>query len=135
MYGNVRGVARIFQRGVTLYQTLSSWRFRHGMLEVVCLKKGLKGGVTAPPLATPLNVLLQVSNVLLLVHMERFSMKIVRYCSILQSPQTDIGVSKCTTMKERNEPPLQHTFNYNRRRIRCTINIICDFAGVTPTVL
>ena len=27
-----RGVARIFQRGVTLCQTLSSWRFRHGIL-------------------------------------------------------------------------------------------------------
>ena len=28
----IRGVARIFQRGVTLGQTISSWRFRHGIL-------------------------------------------------------------------------------------------------------
>ena len=27
-----RGVARIFQRGVTVCQTLSSWRFRQGIL-------------------------------------------------------------------------------------------------------
>ena len=62
--GRRRGVARIFQRGggggVTLYQTLSSWRFRHGILWVVCLKiKGLQSGGhghprTPPPLATPL---------------------------------------------------------------------------------
>ena len=62
----VRGVARIFQRGgggVTraLCQTLSSWRFRHGILYVVCLKKGLQrggGGHGHPrtPLATPLLV-------------------------------------------------------------------------------
>ena len=38
--------------GVTraLCQTLSSWRFRHGILYVVCLKKGLQrgGGSRAP---------------------------------------------------------------------------------------
>ena len=43
-----RGVARIFQRGgggVTLGQTISSWRFRHGNI-VGCLlkKKAYKGG-------------------------------------------------------------------------------------------
>ena len=35
--------------GVTLGQTISSWRFRHGILLVVCLKKAYKGGVTDTP--------------------------------------------------------------------------------------
>ena len=54
-----RGVDRIFQRGggVTLCQTLSSWRFRHGM-EGCLLKKDLQrgGGVTGtlgPPSLRP----------------------------------------------------------------------------------
>ena len=34
--------------GVTLCQTLSSRRFRHGILYVVCLKKDTKGGSRAP---------------------------------------------------------------------------------------
>ena len=33
-----------FFKGVTLCQTLSSWRFRHGIFYVVCLKMAYKGG-------------------------------------------------------------------------------------------
>ena len=43
--------------GVTLCQTLSSWRFRHGILYGCLLKKAYKGGVTGTPrphLVTPL---------------------------------------------------------------------------------
>ena len=48
-----RGIAR-----GTLGQTIQSWRFRHGILYVVCLKKAYKGGVMGTPgpfLATPLS--------------------------------------------------------------------------------
>ena len=64
-----RGVARIFQRGVTLCESegtsqltskISSWHFHH-LLWVVWLKKACKGGghglfgTPPPPLATPLD--------------------------------------------------------------------------------
>ena len=55
----VQGRSQDFSKGggVTLGQTISSWRFHHGILYVVCLKKGLqRGGHGHPrtPLATPL---------------------------------------------------------------------------------
>ena len=58
VYDAEQGRGQDFSKGggVTLCQSLSSWRFRHGILQPVFLKKAYKGGVTGttgPPSLRP----------------------------------------------------------------------------------